>query len=64
MEANEPKAHEAKPLVVQKMHDKIVQQYASSKDLKQTEGDLQDLARNLSKMNQKYDMKNCVSTMD
>ena len=54
----------AKPLVVQRMHDKIVSQYASSKDLKQTEADLQDLGRNLSKMNQKYEMKHCVSTMD
>tara|TARA_B110000285_G_C14980789_1_gene541250 strand:- start:206 stop:991 length:786 start_codon:yes stop_codon:yes gene_type:complete len=61
MESKQP---EGKPLMVQRMHDKIVSQYASSKDLKQNEADLQDLSRNLTKMNQKYEMKHCVSTMD
>ena len=64
MESSAKQEPAAKPLIVQKMHDKIVNQYGSSKDLKQTEGDLQDLNRTLSKMNLKYDMKNCTSTMD
>mgnify|MGYP006100996633 CR=1 FL=1 len=61
MESKQP---EAKPLIVERMHAKITEQYASSKNLKQTAPDLQDLGRNLSKMNLKYDMKNCQSTMD
>ena len=60
----EAKAPAAKPLQVQRTHDKIKALYDSSKDLKQTSADLQDLNRELSKMPLKYDQTNITSTMD
>ena len=53
-----------KPAALQTQHDKISQMYSSSKDLKQTEADLQDLGRILNKMQGKNEHHVIESTVD
>jgi hypothetical protein len=59
MESTKPK-----PLQVENAHKQISRIYEGSKDLKNTESDLGDLSRSLSKMWGKYETENIQSTMD
>jgi phosphatidylserine/phosphatidylglycerophosphate/cardiolipin synthase-like enzyme len=59
MESTKPK-----PLQIENAHAQISRIYEGSKDLKNTESDLQDLSRNLQKMWGKYEMENIQSTVD